>query len=131
MTVDEKVQAVLIANPALTARVPASRIKTPGDYQGLAQPYIIHFPQVGRVHQCSDEGTMALREWDFYSIEVWAATHGEARSIGDLVAAALDRYEDADVQRCALAQPPSAGPYDTDRKAARVIVDFEISGTLT
>lgn len=130
MTADQKVQAILTADANLTARVPAARIKVPGDWQSLERPYIIHYPQVGRVNH-THEGTAALREWDYYTVEVWAATHGEARDIGDLVVLALDGYEDADTQRVAQAQTPTAGVYDTDRKVAHIFIDFQIAGSLT
>lgn len=131
MTCDEKVQVILLADAALTAVVPAARIKTPGDWQAMPRPYIIHQPQAGQVIHTHDGGLQPLRIWDFYEVAVYALTHGEARTIGDLVVNALDGYSDSDVQRIALASPPSAGPYDTDRKLARVSIDFEIAGTLT
>lgn len=131
MTVDEKVQVILLANVALVAVVPAARIKTPGDWQAMPRPYIIHQPQAGSVIHTHDGGLQPLRIWDFYEVAVYAETHGQARNIGNLVVNALDGYSDSDVQRIALASPPSAGPFDTDRKVARVSIDFEIAGTLT
>lgn len=131
MTVEEKVQVILLADSTLTAVVSGARIKTPGDWQGLERPYIIHQPHAGRVTHTYGEGLQPLRQWDFYGVEIYAATHGQARAIGELVIAAMDGYQDADVQRIALANPPVPGLYDTDRKVARLSLDFEIAGELT
>lgn len=132
MTVDEKVQAVLIASGDLTAQVSAERIKTPGDWQGLSVPYIVHQPAVpGRVTRTHVEGLQALRQWDFYEVAVYARTHGEARQIGDLVVSALDGYRDEDVDLIALGASAKAAPFDGERKVASVVLDFEIAGALT
>lgn len=131
MTCEEKVRALLIADDALTAVLPAERILVPGDWQSLSMPYLIHQPVVGRVTHTHSEGLVPLREWDFYEVSVYALTHSQARQIADLVVTALDNYSDDDVDRIALANTPRPEPFDDDRKIARVSLDFEIAGALT
>jgi hypothetical protein len=131
MTVEEKVQAVLVANSDLIARVATNRIKVPGDWQEMVLPYIIHQPVSGQVTQTHSGAVSALRQWDFYEVSVYAYKHSEARELADLVVAALDGYRDDDVDLIGLSSPPNIGEFDTDRKVARVTLDFEISGALT
>ncbi len=131
MTVDEKVQALLVDDAALTVYVPAQRIRVPGDWQRMPLPYIIHQPVSGRTTHTHVEGLQSLRQWDFYEVSVYAQRHSEARIIADLVVTALDGYTDEDVNRIALANTPSPSLFDTDRKVARVSLDFEIAGGLT
>ncbi len=131
MTAEEKIYAILSNAAPVIAIVPAANIKVPGDWQSLQVPYIIHQPIVGRTIHTHSEGLQALRIWDFYTVEVYAASHGQARQIMDVIVAALDGYKDADVQRIALIKTPTAMPYDTDRKIACVSADFEVAGHLT
>ncbi len=131
MTVEEKVQTILLASGALIAKVPGERIKPPGDWQSLPRPYVLHEPVLGRVTHTESGAAIELRQWDFYEVSVYATSHSEARQIGDLVIAALDGYIDDDVDRITLCKTPVPAPYDTDRKVARVNLDFEIYGGLT
>src|SRR5579885_1720941 len=131
MTAEEKIYAILSAAAPVTNVVPADRIKPPGDWQSLDRHYIIHQPIIGRTIHPPSEGLTEIRLWDFYQIEVYAASHGQARQIMDIIVSALDGYKDADVQRIALQKTPSAMPYDTDRKVACVTGDFEVAGYLT
>ena len=87
MTISECVQAVLIANAALVAAVPAVRIKVPGNWQNMDRPYIQHFPvtvQPVVVHQ----GLKAGKRWS-YQVDVYADTMGEAEDVAFLAVAAL------------------------------------------
>lgn len=131
MDVEEKIRIILLASIDLARVVPGDRIKTPGDWQALPTPYIIHQPVAGQLIHTHDEGLQPLRMWDFYEVSVYATTHGQARAIGNIVVAALDGYQDSDVQRIALSSAPAAGEYDGDRKVARVSLDFEVAGGLT
>lgn len=130
MTAEEKVYAVLAAAAGVTALVPASRIKVPGDHQNLAKPYLVHFPVAGDTTQCHD-GPKALRLWNNYQVSVYAADYSSARILADAVVAALDGYRDADTDRIALAYAPVSLGYDTDLKVAHIALDFEIAGGLT
>ena len=84
MTITEKMYAVMSAETAITDLVPATRILTPGPWQNIARPYIIHFPvalQPTIVHGSH----AALKMWDFYQVSVFADSYPQ----GDAVAAAL------------------------------------------
>lgn len=131
MNVEDKVQGILAGNAALVAQVPVARIKTPGDWQAISSPYIIHQPVAGEVFHNYDGELLQLQMWSFYEVSIYATTHYLARTIGNLVVAALDGFMDADIQRIALGHPPVPGEYDTDRKIARLTLDFEIAGGLT
>ena len=130
MTCEDKLYALLTANAALVAAVPAARIKPPGDWQALARPYIVHQPIAGETTWCED-GPKALRIWRYYQVIVYAASHSEARRIADLVVTALDGHYDADVDKIALTHPPMSLGYDTDRKVSMIALDFEVAGALT
>jgi hypothetical protein len=131
LTCEEKIQALLIASDALIALVAMDHISVPGDWQGRGVPYILHQPIVGRTIHTHVEGLAGLRQWDFYEVSIYATSYSEARTLGDLVVTALDGYRDDDVDRIALAHTPTTVPYDTDRKIARVTLDFEVAGGLT
>lgn len=80
MTVEEKVQALLIGSAAITALVPASRIKTPGDWQNLGCPYIVHFP-VAATAIDTHQGRAALTIWEFYQVSIFALSYGVGKEI--------------------------------------------------
>lgn len=91
MTVEEKAQAVLAAAGTVTALVPASRIRVPGDWQDLTAPYIIHYPvSVSDISTRTHEGPIVLEIYEFYQVSVYAATFKGARAIERAVRAALN-----------------------------------------
>lgn len=81
-------QAVLIAAAGLTALVPATRIRVPGDWQDMARPYIIHQPVTVRPTE-THNGLQALRIWDIYQVSVFSATFSSGRAVVEQVIAAL------------------------------------------
>lgn len=88
MTVEEATYAALSAAGAVTALVPASRIKVRGNWQNLAAPYIIHFPvSADPIH--THEGRAALTGWPFYQVSIFATTYSQARAIAQAVVTAL------------------------------------------
>lgn len=131
MTVEEKVQAVLVDNSDLLVRIETAAISVPIDKQGARLPYILHQPVLGRVTSTHEGHALALRQWDFYEVSVYASTYSEAREVADLVVAALDGYRDDDVDLISLVDTPKPGLYDQERRVARVTLDFEIAGALT
>lgn len=125
MTIEEKVQAILGAAAAVTAIVPAARIKVPGSWQNLATPYVIHFPvsaRPGRTHN----GLNALRQWDFYQVSCFGSTYSSARALAAVVVAALDGVHD-DVHLFWKNQRTVSQP---ELEIEQVILDFEIAEAL-
>ena len=88
MTVEQKAQAVLIA-AAGTIGVAATNIRTPGNWQNLTPPYIVHFP-ASMTPEHTFEALMTFRIYDFYQVSVFAATYGIARGIMDRAITALN-----------------------------------------
>ncbi len=129
MTAEEKVFGILRNDRLVTALVPDTRIKVPGDWQGLARPYIIHQPAGAEPTNCYD-GPKELRIWRFYQISVYADTYREAREIAAAVEYAMDGYVDENTDRISLARTPTSLGYDTDLKAMHIALDFEIAGAL-
>lgn len=84
-----RVQALLIANAALVALVPASRIKTVGQWQNLELPYIVHFP-VGLAPFRTHSGLPSMTIWDVYQVSAYATTYSSGRAIAEAVKTALD-----------------------------------------
>ena len=84
MTVEEKVQAILVGDATLIASVPAARIKTPGQHQNLTLPYIVHFP-VGVEPTYTHGGLAALRIWSYYQVSIFSDDYPTGRAIADLV----------------------------------------------
>lgn len=80
MTVEEKIQALLIGSAAITALVPASRIKTPGEWQNLGRPYIVHFP-VSVTPIDTHQGRAALTAWEFYQVSIFASSYGVGKEV--------------------------------------------------
>lgn len=88
MIIEERVQQILTSAAGVTAIVPAARIKTPGDWQNLVRPYIVHFP-VGLRTNYTHAGIAALRFWDFYQVSCFADSYSQARLLAEAVDAAL------------------------------------------
>jgi hypothetical protein len=129
MTAEEKVFAILRDNSGVVALVPAARIKVPGDWQGLAKPYIVHFPVAAEATDCHD-GPKEFRIWHSYQVSVFGATYSEAKAAAVAVEAALNGYSDEVTDRISLLRPAMSLGYDTDLKAAHIVLDFEIAGAL-
>lgn len=100
MTIAEKIQELLIGAAAVTALVPAARIRVPGPWQNLARPYVIHFP-VSPAPGYTHGGLMGFRQWD-YQVSVFADSY----STGEAAAIAI---RDALVGVHALASPVTDG----------------------
>ncbi len=79
--IEEQVYTILSATSALTALVPAARIKVPGDWQNLARPYIVHFPVSPSPVHVHDDQIIQPGIWDFYQISVFSSTYSEGRAI--------------------------------------------------
>ena len=89
--IEQQVYTILSATAALTALVPAARIKPPGDWQNLALPYIVHFPVAPDPVHVHDDSAIQPGIWDFYQISVFSATYSEGRAV---VAVLISNFRD-------------------------------------
>lgn len=96
MTVTEKVQAVMVANVALVALVPAARIKAPGNWQNLTRPYIVHFP-VSCMPTRTHTGLLDFKSWSSYQVSVFADTFSSGEATSAAVRTALDGVQSGGV----------------------------------
>lgn len=128
MTATQKVYALLSASAGVTALVPATRIKPPGDWQNLAKPYVVHFP-VATEPTRTYVGPVPMR-FVRHQVSIFAADEGSAETIAAAVITELDGHFDTDVGLIALMDSYSLG-FDTDLKVAHVAVDFTLTGDLT
>lgn len=94
MTVEEKVQDVLEAASALTAIVPASRIRPPGSYQNVERPWIVHQPVGGIRPIYTYDGLVKLRFWANYQITIFADDYPSGRAVTELVIPVLTGNHD-------------------------------------
>lgn len=97
MTIEEKIQALL--ESALTAYgspaqelVTKENIKTPGDWQDISRPYVIHFP-VTVAPTYTQRGLTNLKEW-VYQVSVFADAYKDGRTISDAVRDSLTGNHD-------------------------------------
>lgn len=122
MTLVERVYTVLSAAAGVTALVPASRIKPPGDWQNLTLPYIIHFPVAGRpIHTHS--GIAALRLEDEYQVSCFDDDYAGAIAVAEAVRTAIGNYT-ADGLKLMVKREPFAMPYEADVRVQQVILTF-------
>lgn len=93
MTIEEKVYALLSAMPTVTALCPASRIKVPGNWQGLVRPYVVHHPVTVEPIRTHD-GLESLRIWEYYQISVIAETYSSGTALAVAIRDGLDGIHD-------------------------------------
>lgn len=125
MIIEEKVFSLLSVAASITALVPATRIKPPGDWQNLARPYIVHFP-VALSANYTHSGRAAMNAWPFYQVSCFADSYSEARSLAAIVAAALSGNHDG----CQFFVRNQTALFDSEVKVHHVAVDFEIFESL-
>jgi hypothetical protein len=120
MTIEEKVYALLSTTGAVTAIVPASRIKPPGNWQNLARPYIVHFP-VALTTNYTHGGRAALNGWP-YQVSCFADSYSAARALAAAVASALQGNHDG-CQFFVRGQTPL---FDAEVLVHHIAIDFEV-----
>jgi hypothetical protein len=123
MTVEEKVQALLTASlPAygspIAVLVPAARIKTPGSWQGMARPYVVHGP----VSESPFHTHSGLLDLD-YQVSIFAETYSEAKTIAEAVATTLNGNSSG-VEILYWGMAPM--PYEFDTKIQQIVCSFQI-----
>jgi hypothetical protein len=89
MTIEEAVYLVLSGDAAITALVPAGRIKPEGVHQGIRRPYIRHFAASVEPIHTHDDGMATLKNWP-YQVSIFAETTDSLMAIRTAVIAALD-----------------------------------------
>jgi len=123
LTVEEKVQAVLIADGGVTALVSASSIKVGLVGQALAPPYISHFPVVNDENR-THEGRVKLQEWKSYQVDCVAMSYSGARAIVVAVIAALGSYRSGIITTSVRQGPYANDPLNTGAFKIPVLFDF-------
>ena len=123
MTVEEKVQAVLIADAGVIALVSAQSIKVGWTGQQLTPPYISHFPVVNDENR-THEGRAKLQEWKSYQVDCFAQSYSGARAIVVAVMAALGSYRSGIVTTSARQAPYADDPLNTGIFKIPVLFDF-------
>lgn len=117
MTVSEKVQAVLEAAATVTALVPASRIRVPGNDQNIRRPYILHFP-TGMEPQYTYAGLSTFRYWDYYQVSIFADSLEDAEAAFSVVRDALAGNHDGTY----IWIQPGAGYAGAERTAGGLVI---------
>lgn len=123
MNVVEKVYAVLSADAALTALVPASRIKPPGDWQGQTLPYIVHFPVFVQTDQTHNSGLINLKNW-LYQVSCFGASYKAAKQVSSAVVAALGSYRAGGITSHYSGERTM--PYEGDFRVQQIVLEFDI-----
>ncbi len=123
MNVTEKVYAVLAASAGVTALVPASRIKPPGDWQGLTIPYIVHFPVVVTTDQTHNSGLINLKNW-LYQVSCFGANYKEAKQVSAAVVTALGSYRAGGMTSHYSGERTM--PYEGDYRIQQIVLEFDI-----
>ena len=93
MTVEERVQAILIAAPTVTSLVPATRIRAGSDRQNDTAPYIAHFPVAwapAHTHDAADvEG---LQTCEIYQVSIFGSKYTSGRNVVKPIITALNGH---------------------------------------
>lgn len=119
-TIEEKVQALLAADSAVTALSPTSRIKPQGNWQNLARPYIVHFP-VAMTPNYTHAGRAALNGWP-YQVSCFADSYSAARALATAVQNALSGNHDG----CQFFVRNQIPLYDDEVQVNHIAVDLEV-----
>jgi len=127
MHVQEKVTAVLGAAAGVTALVPASRIKPPGNQEGMTLPYIVHFPVTVETGSTHNSGLYNLKKW-LYQVSCFAASYSAAKALSAQVVAALGSYRQGNINSLYTAERTM--PYEGDVRVQQIVLEFEIWDTL-
>ena len=124
--IEETIQARLVAQ---ISSVPASRIRTPGDWQEMARPNIVH----GLVTEGGDEhvhgGIVTAKIHDFYQVSVYADSRSSAITVAEEVRAALNGYTAAELQL--VKHLGTAPAFDPEIKIFHWAMNFMIAETLS
>jgi hypothetical protein len=121
MTVEHEIQSRLSASPGITALVPPSRIRTPGEHVQLADPYIIHHQTRGRRSTLLTGELAALRGYD-YAVTVYDRTIAGAQQIANAVIEAIAGQENGVI--CIVES--SAMGYDADTRLYSLTVEVRV-----
>ena len=130
MAIEATIYSVLSAAAGVTALVPASRIKPPGDWQNLARPYIVYRPITRDPQYCHNHETTALIDhYPNFQVSIVADTYSSARSVADAVITAIRGTSNglhSGWQFFLRNELPL--PFDTDKGIQEIAQDYEIWG---
>ena len=96
MGIEDKVQAVLIADAGVVSLVPAAKIKTGFIGQGFGAPSIGHQAITNQDTRMS-ENRAGVQEWE-YQISCFGATYSSAQAIARAVQVLFNDYKSVDLQ---------------------------------
>ena len=89
VSIEQQVYTILAATAAVTSLVPASRIKTPGNWQNMARPYVVHNPVSPEPIPLMNNTMAAMRIWEYYQISVYADSYSSGNEIARAIRDAL------------------------------------------
>jgi hypothetical protein len=127
MTVVEAVQQGLTSLAALTAIVPASRIRPDGAWRGLSAPWIVHRPVAATQEEKTHDRSFTMDVFATYQISVFAQTMSEAQQISDIIRKGLNGAMPSGWVAF-FAGGPWHVSYEVDPGVHHVAVDFEVYG---
>ena len=130
MSIETTFYAVLSAAAGVTALVPVSRIKPPGDWQNLTRPYIVYRPITRNPTHIHDPVTTSLIEhYPNFQVNIVADSYSSARTVADAVLAAIRGSANgvhSGWQFFLRNELPLE--FDTDAKIMEIAQDYEVFG---
>ena len=130
MSIETTTYSVLSGAVGVTALVPASRIKPPGDWQNLARPYITYRPiTFDPTYVHNHETAELINHYPNFQINIVADTYASAMAVSDAVKAAIRGTANGlhgswDYKLRQLLPLP----FDTDLKIQEIAHDYEVWG---
>ena len=118
---------MLGAAAGLTALVPVSRIKPPGNQEGLSLPYVVHFPVTVETARLHDTGIANLKKW-LYQVSCFGQSYSAAKAVSAQVVAALGNYRKGGINSYHFAERTM--PYEADVRVQQIVLEFEIWDSL-
>lgn len=129
MTIVEKNLAVWSADATATALVPAARFKVPGNWQGIARPYVIQYPIVERAtHAHGATVLQNLRVWEIFQFSIIADSFTSGQAIAEKMRTVFNG-NNGGVQYFYLGQRWVGR--DDQVNAEHIAVEFRIAEALT
>mgnify|MGYP001612239732 CR=1 FL=1 len=130
MAIEETIYSVLSAAAGVTALVPVSRIKPPGDWQYMTRPYIIYRPITFNPTHIHNSVTVNLiNHYPNLQINIVADSYSSARAVADAVTAAIRGTANglqSGWQFFLRNELPLE--WDGDRKIMEIAQDYEVFG---
>lgn len=123
MTIEEKVQAVLLAAAGVTA-LASTRIAVATEAQLVTRPYIRHMPISAEPIYTYVEGVQSLKRWR-YQVSCFGDSYAATRRLADAVRASMENLRESDgTQAFWINDGPHI--YEDDVRVHHIPVEFEI-----